>query len=224
MACLDQFKGPLNSINQVIFIVNKLVDAICAVVDPILTGTPNTLTGYNGAGDFSEVTPGTGLDLAASILTVDLGDFDTGDLPEGVNLYFTDERVDDRVALLIQDGTGLNWTYDDGANTLTADVNGFHKLCVTVTSTPFTVTDQDIVLVDVAAIGSDAVINLPASTDRFESDITHPVTIKHLGGTNDVVDITPDGTEEIETVAGVTSIKKGVSLEIKPDGSDWWII
>lgn len=46
----------------------------------------------------------------------------TTDIAEGTNLYFTDERVDDRVAALIQNGTGLNWTYNDVLNTLTGNV------------------------------------------------------------------------------------------------------
>jgi len=33
------------------------------------------------------------------------------------------EAVDDRAAALIQDGTGLSWTYDDGSNTLTGNVS-----------------------------------------------------------------------------------------------------
>jgi hypothetical protein len=44
-------------------------------------------------------------------------------LTEGTNLYYTDERVDDRVAALIQNGTGLTWTYNDSANTLTGNVS-----------------------------------------------------------------------------------------------------
>jgi len=55
--------------------------------------------------------------------TVTLAPFSTTDLAEGANLYFTDERVDDRVAALIQNGTGLAWTYNDPANTLTGDVS-----------------------------------------------------------------------------------------------------
>lgn len=48
----------------------------------------------------------------------------TDDLTEGaVNLYFTDERVDDRVGALVQDTTSITWTYDDGANTLDANVS-----------------------------------------------------------------------------------------------------
>jgi hypothetical protein len=36
---------------------------------------------------------------------------------------YTDEQVDDRVAALIQNGTGITWTYNDPANTLTANIS-----------------------------------------------------------------------------------------------------
>ena len=49
------------------------------------------------------------------------GNNTTTDLPEGINLYYTDERVDDRVATLIQGGDHITVTYDDVANTLTID-------------------------------------------------------------------------------------------------------
>ena len=45
---------------------------------------------------------------------------DTDDLSEGSsNLYFTNERVDDRVANLIVGGSNITATYDDSAGTLT---------------------------------------------------------------------------------------------------------
>lgn len=47
----------------------------------------------------------------------------TTSIPEGTNLYYTAERVDDRVAVLIQNGAGLTWTYNDGAGTLTGVVS-----------------------------------------------------------------------------------------------------
>jgi hypothetical protein len=46
----------------------------------------------------------------------------TSDVPEGSRLYLTNERVDDRVAALIFDGDGLDWTYDDVTGTLIGDV------------------------------------------------------------------------------------------------------
>lgn len=48
----------------------------------------------------------------------------TTDLSEGSNLYFTNERVDDRVNALLQQGANVTLTYDDGANTLTIDAAG----------------------------------------------------------------------------------------------------
>lgn len=43
----------------------------------------------------------------------------TANLTEGANLYFTDERVDDRVANLVVAGASISKTYDDAAGTLT---------------------------------------------------------------------------------------------------------
>ena len=39
-----------------------------------------------------------------------------------VNLYFNDERVDDRVAALINAGVGITPTYNDAGNLLTLDI------------------------------------------------------------------------------------------------------
>jgi hypothetical protein len=44
---------------------------------------------------------------------------DTADLTEGTNLYYTNERVDDRVSNLVVAGTSISSTYDDANNTLT---------------------------------------------------------------------------------------------------------
>ena len=48
----------------------------------------------------------------------------TTNLTEGTNLYFTNERVDDRVASLLSAGTNISLVYDDVANTLTISANG----------------------------------------------------------------------------------------------------
>ena len=42
---------------------------------------------------------------------------DTADLSEGTNLYYTNERVDDRLAAVISGGDGLLAVYDDAAGT-----------------------------------------------------------------------------------------------------------
>jgi len=66
----------------------------------------------------------------------------TDDLPEGSsNLYFTNERVDDRVDALITDGHGVDTTYDDTAGTLTVAVDESeldHSLLGSLNSTDYT--------------------------------------------------------------------------------------
>ena len=81
-----------------------------------LDTTPLTFTQFAGAGTF---TAGVGLDLNGTEFVLDLSEVDTTTLPEGSNLYYTDERVDDRVANLVQGGTGITATYDDNGNLLT---------------------------------------------------------------------------------------------------------
>ena len=63
---------------------------------------------------------------------------DTGDIAENGNLYYTNERVDDRVAALIVGGSNITSTYDDAAGTLTlagsaayADANARQAISVT---------------------------------------------------------------------------------------------
>ncbi len=63
-----------------------------------------------------------------------IANHDTDALAEGVtNLYFTDERVDDRVAALIDGGTGISATYNDAGNllTLSADFGEFTTTDIT---------------------------------------------------------------------------------------------
>ena len=48
----------------------------------------------------------------------------TSNVTEGTNLYYTDERVDDRVNTLVTAGTGITSTYDDAAGTLTLASTG----------------------------------------------------------------------------------------------------
>ena len=59
----------------------------------------------------------------------DLTSFTTTDLTEGTNLYYTDERVDDRVNALIVPGLGITTDYDDAAGTLTIESDTIEELC-----------------------------------------------------------------------------------------------
>jgi hypothetical protein len=115
---------------------------------PTVDGTANQILSTDGAGtvqftDLSNlqivtatnILNGTGINWTIVGLNVVQGDvtlapFSTTDLAEGTNLYFTNERVDDRISNLIQPGiTGssatvpLTWIYNDFANTLTPQVS-----------------------------------------------------------------------------------------------------
>lgn len=69
MSTVPEEQGPLNSINQVIFVLNKVIGNINTCLGLIFNGTPNTLAGYDNSGDFTEVTVGTGLNLTGDVLT-----------------------------------------------------------------------------------------------------------------------------------------------------------
>ena len=69
------------------------------------------ITATNISGDGTNIT---------NVLT----NYSTTDLSEGTNLYFTDERVDDRVAALMTPGTNITMHYDDIAGTFTVNANG----------------------------------------------------------------------------------------------------
>lgn len=64
----------------------------------------------------------------------DLSSFTTTDLTEGTNLYYTDERVDDRVNTLIQAGLGITTSYDDINNELTIESDTIEELCKNATA------------------------------------------------------------------------------------------
>ena len=61
-------------------------------------------------------------DDAADTITISEA-LTTNDIAEGDNLYYTNERVDDRVGALIIGGANITATYNDGAGTLTIDAD-----------------------------------------------------------------------------------------------------
>ena len=82
--------------------------------------------GFNGSADItlntSTITENTNLYYTQTRFDTAFGNKSTANLTENTNLYFTNERVDDRVSALIQDGTGISFSYNDGENTLTPTI------------------------------------------------------------------------------------------------------
>jgi hypothetical protein len=73
----------------------------------------------------------------------------TNNLTEGTNLYYTDERVDDRLNNLLLAGEGIDLTYDDFANTLTVAAElatTTNKGVSSFDSNEFTVTSGAVIL------------------------------------------------------------------------------
>jgi hypothetical protein len=75
-----------------------------------LTGSTDTQVSYDDANN------------TITVSLTGLSQFSTDDLSEGSNLYYSDERVDDRVNALVAAGTGISTSYDDSGGSLTFTV------------------------------------------------------------------------------------------------------
>ena len=136
---------------------------------------------------------------------------DTDNIGEGSsNLYFTNERVDDRVNALLVAGSNITLTYDDAGNTLTIASSGGGSGTVTEAFKTISVSGQDNIVADSAtdtltvAAGSGITLTTNASTDTLTitnsgSASNSFETIAVSGQSNVVAD---SGTDTLTLVAG----------------------
>ncbi len=135
----------------------------------------------------------------------------TDNIGEGSsNLYFTNERVDDRVNALLVAGSNITLTYDDAGNTLTIASSGGGSGTVTEAFKTISVSGQDNIVADSAtdtltvAAGSGITLTTNASTDTLTitnsgSASNSFETIAVSGQSNVVAD---SGTDTLTLVAG----------------------
>ena len=81
------------------------------------------LAGNAGGTAYAPVSMSGGASMdSTGAVTLSFSGKTTGDLTEGANLYFTDERAQDAVGLILVDGNTVNFTYNDGTPSITAEV------------------------------------------------------------------------------------------------------
>lgn len=172
----DDAAGSLTITNSATTDTESIQDIVGAQL--VTNGSHTNITAsYDDAGDGAidlSVTNLPNSALANSAITINgssvsLGGtrtLTTNDISENTNLYYTDERVDDRVANLITAGTNISKTYDDSAGTLTLN-NTYEWYAIDGDGTQVTV-DGNKYLKYVEGAGID--VNLTDTTPGSSSD------------------------------------------------------
>jgi len=123
---------------------------------------------------------------ASSVGGYDLSANDTDDLSEGTsNLYYTNERVDDRVNALLIAGTGLSKTYNDGDNSLTLDLDftEFNTSNITENTNLYYTDARARAAISVSGdLGYDSDTGIISFTERTDSEVRGLVSATDAGG------------------------------------------
>jgi len=119
-------------------------------------------------------------------------------------IHYSDEKVDDRVADLIQDGSNISWTYDDNTNTLTANVSATPNF---TTVNGLTLTSQTTGFI---ISGGTTSKTLTVDDDISMSDVvdsaTSPLTISAGNISLGTVPITKGGTGQTTKTAAFDAL------------------
>jgi len=99
---------------------NVTFGVVTAALTGNVTGQVSDISNHST----STLSEGSNLYFTTTRWDARLSEKTTDNITEGsANIFFTNERTDDRVSDLIQNGTGLTWTYDDVGATLTGVVS-----------------------------------------------------------------------------------------------------
>lgn len=205
--------------------------------------TPRTINGvsFDGSANISfdtdSVSEGTSnLYYTTARFDTAFGTKSTTNLSEGTNLYYTAERVDDRVANLIVAGTSISSTYDDVNNTLTiANTAPDQTVALTAgtgittsgTYPNFTVTnsapDQTVSLTggaNVTVTGTYPSFTIAAASD---TDTTYTLS-SETSGDNAIIRLTGSDatTDDVTLAAGsnITITETGDTITLSSEGTD----
>ena len=119
----------------------------------VFSYTPPNFEGLNGNFTGSVFADDSTIMVDGVAATLNLANNTTANLPENTNLYYTSERVDDRINALMAAGEGIDFTYSDSGNSFTIaaevatssnlGVASFHTSNFTVGSGDVTITGID---------------------------------------------------------------------------------
>jgi len=143
----------------------------------------------------------------------------TTDLPEGANQYFTNERVDDRVAAILVEGTGIDITYNDLTGRITITNTGGGEGGGSDIPTNFT------------GLASNQVMKYSTADEAWingsvaYSEILGRPTFASVATTGSYNDLTnkPDLVNDINDLSDVDTFSTAPTLGqvLKWDGSKW---
>ena len=140
----------------------------------------------------------------------------TSDLSEGSNLYFTNERVDDRVSTLIVGGLNLSSTYDDASGTLTLDVDNSGGFDLASNSTSDLQEGSNLYYTDSRVLSYVTTLNYV--TQSYVDNAINPISAQFSGILSDLDDEIFDretaDTEINTTISNLTTadIAEGTNL------------
>ena len=178
----------------------------------------------------STVTVNAGNALATTNASISLGGSTTLSVPtDGIQLDEIDLSITPTWTGQHRFDAGLDTRGDlvDDATTIWDTANGFvpraslddKKAVTTVTSSTYTTSDEEAVLVDTAAIGGASTITL-ASAD---AEIGNTIVVADLTGSadNNPITVETEGSETIHGVSSKTIESTGGALVFTSDGTNW---
>ena len=194
-------------------------------IEGVTAGSGLTGGGTIAASRTLNIGAGTGITVNTDDIAVNMSAFDTDNLSEGSsNLYFTNERVDDRVNALIVDSDGIVATYDDSAGTLTFTTDaGLAGAGLTYSSGVINAVGGDGITASANSLDLDATVVRTSGTQTvggaktFSSDVVVSGNFTVNGTTTTVNSTTVSTGDNIivlnSDVTGTPSENSGIEVE-----------